>query len=84
MKNYFITFRSVTYGQKGERALKRAGINCFLRRTPKMLSQKACGYALQVRFDDITRALELLEREQVQFSKVYAMDGNGNFEELPV
>ena len=84
MKNYLITFRSVTYGQKGERVLKRGGINCYLRRTPKILTPKECSYALQVRHENLSQALELLQREQVQFGKVYAMDGVGNFEELPV
>lgn len=84
MKNYLFTFRSVTYGQKGERILKRWGIDCFLRRTPKLLTNKSCGYALQVRPGDYQRALEALQDTQVQFGKVYGVDYEGNFEELAV
>lgn len=83
MKNYIITFRSVTYAQKGERVLKRSGIDCFLRRTPKELTNKSCGYCLQLRPGDIARAVELLQG-QVQFGKVYGMDYDGGFEELTV
>ena len=84
MKNYLFTFRSVTYGQKGERVLKRSGIDCILRRTPKALTNKSCGYALQIKAGDYQRALESLQGAQVQFGKVYAVDYEGNFEELAV
>ena len=82
MKNYFITFRSVTFAQKGERVLKRSGINCLLRRTPKALTTRECGYCLQLRPVDFQQALALLEAAQVQFGKIYAMDFAGEFEEM--
>ena len=84
MKNYLITFRSVTYAQKGERVLKRSGIDCVLRRTPKVLTNKECGYCLQIRPGDLARAVNLLNGMQVQFGKVYGMDYDGSFEELAV
>ncbi len=80
MKNYCITFRSVTFGQKGERMLKRQGINCYLRRTPKNLTNRECGYCLQIRPGDIERSVDLLQG-QVPFGKVYAMDYDGGYEE---
>ncbi|MBP3478347.1 MAG: DUF3343 domain-containing protein, partial [Oscillospiraceae bacterium] len=43
MKYYYITFRSVTFAQKAERALKRAGMDCTMQRTPRELSQRGCG-----------------------------------------
>ena len=84
MKNYLFTFRSVTYAQKGERVLKRAGIDCFIRRTPKALTNKECGYCLQIRPGDFQRALEQLQTAQVQFGKAYGMDYDGKFEEMAV
>ena len=84
MKNYVITFRSITYAQKGERVLKRAGIDCFLRRSPKVLTNRECGYSLQIRPVDIGRAVELLQGGQVQFGKVFGLDYDGGFEELVV
>lgn len=84
MKNYLITFRSVTYAQKGERVLRRSGIDCVVRRTPKALTIKECGYSLQLRHGDLARALELLQGAQVQFGKVYGIDYDGEFEELAV
>ena len=84
MKNYLFTFRSVTYAQKGERVLKRSGIDCQLRRTPRALTNKECGYCLQIRPRDFARTLELLEGSQVQFGKAYGMSYDGGFEELAV
>ena len=84
MKNYLFTFRSVTFAQKGERVLKRAGIDCFVRRTPKVLTNKECGYCLQIRPWDFQRALEQLQTAQVQFVKVYGMNYDGGFEEMAV
>ena len=77
-----ITFRSVTYAQKGERVLKRQGIDCLLRRTPKVLTSKECGYCLQLRPGNIVRAMKLLQEAQLQYGKVYGMDYEGGFEEL--
>ena len=82
MKNFFITFRSVTYAQIGERLLKRGGIECFVRRTPKALTNRQCGYCLQLRPWDIDNALALLRSGQVQFGKVYALEYDGKFEEM--
>jgi hypothetical protein len=84
MKNYYLTFRSVTYAQKGERVLKGSGIDCLLRRTPKVLTNKDCGYSLQIRSGDFSRALELLQQAQVQPGKVYGMDYEGEFEEMAI
>ena len=84
MKNYIITFRSVTFAQKGEGILKREGIDCLLRRTPKALTNKECGYCLQLKPWDFQRALELLQVSGVQFGKAYGMDHDGRFEELAV
>ena len=84
MKNYLFTFRPVTFAQKGERVLKRAGIDCFVRRTPKVLTNKECGYCLQIRPWDFQRALEQLQTAQVQFVKVYGMNYDGGFEEMAV
>lgn len=64
--------------------MKRSGIDCILRRTPKMLTDRQCGYCLQIRPGDLARALELLQSSQVQFGKVYGMAYEGGFEELAV
>ncbi|MBP3305184.1 MAG: DUF3343 domain-containing protein [Oscillospiraceae bacterium] len=79
--NWLITFRSVTFAQKGERVLQKAGIDCTLQRTPKELSKQGCGYCLRVRAKDVMNAVELLRENQVSYGKTYALKDDGRPEE---
>ena len=82
MKNeWLITFRSVTFAQKGERLLKRSGIECMLQRTPKELSERGCGYCLRLRAKDAMDAVELLRENQLTFGKIYSLSASGRPEE---
>ena len=56
MKQYMITFRSVTYAQRGERSLGKRGISVSLGRTPKWMEQQGCGYGLKLRLSNIQDA----------------------------
>ena len=71
--DWLITFRSVTFAQKGERRLKGAGIECLLQRTPRELSDRGCGYCLRLRGKDAAAAVNLLRENQLGFGKVYAL-----------
>ena len=71
MKFYYVTFRSVTHGQRGEKLLKQQGIRCTLLRTPKWMEEQGCGYSLRLRAKDLQMALEMLRREEVPFRKIY-------------
>ena len=82
MKNYYITFRSITYAQRGEQILRRAGIDCILRRTPKQMTKRGCGYSLQLREKAFLPAMERLQVEQLPFGQVYALDDRGILEEV--
>lgn len=82
MKNdWLITFRSITAAQKAERVLKRAEIFCSLRRTPKILSERGCGYCLQLRENSGARAVALLQQNQISFGKLYTLAGDGSPQE---
>lgn len=72
MRMDFITFRSITPAQRGQRVLVAAGITCTLQRTPKMMAQQGCGYCLRLRPGDVTKAVALLQKQGLHFSKVYA------------
>ena len=84
MNEAFITFRSVTYAQRGEAILKRAGLECTLRRTPKALADRGCGYSLRIRPRDALAAVMLLRENSVSFGKVFAVKADGKAEELEV
>lgn len=76
-----ITFRSITYAQRGERILQNFGIRCYLQRTPGHLSERGCGYCLHLRPADAQTAVGLLRANQAPFGKVYASRENGALEE---
>ena len=81
MKQYMITFRSVTYAQRGERSLEKGGISCTLGRTPKWMEQQGCGYGLTLRSANIYTAVEALRQEGVTWRKVYVLE-NGRYREI--
>lgn len=80
--HWLITFRSITFGQKGERVLRSGGIASSLRKTPKMISARGCGYCLQLRANDGPEALRLLQNAQVGYIGIYLLSGDGNVEEI--
>ncbi len=84
MRTYYITFRSVTLAQRGERVLQSGGIDCTLQRTPRWMEERGCGYCLRIRPGDTLGSLERLRSNGVKFSKVYAQKENGKVEELSV
>ena len=81
MRMDFITFRSVTPAQRGQRSLQQAGIPCSLQRTPAHLEQRGCGYCLRLRYEDTERAVNVLRQQRILFSKVYRT-ADGGMEEL--
>lgn len=84
MRMYYITFRSITLAQRGERALRKGGIHCSLQRTPRWMEERGCGYCLRIRAGDTAVCLDLLKESTVLFSKVYAQKEDGSVEEVPV
>ena len=82
MKFCYITFRSVTFAQSAQRALRKAGIETTLKRTPKNLEQRGCGYCLQLRQWEAAAAVQLLRNQGGEFGKVYAIGPDGSTEEM--
>ena len=81
MKFYYITFRSVTFAQRGESILQKRGIRCTLQRTPKWMEQQGCGYCLRLWTADIAPALQTLQSAQSPMRKVYIQMPDGKMEE---
>lgn len=81
MKFYYVTFRSVTFAQRGEQVLQKAGIRCTLLRTPKWMEQQGCGYSLRLWTADVGSVLKILHASQVPLRKVYIQGRDGQLEE---
>ena len=82
MGYYFITFRSVTFAQRGERILNTKGICCALQRTPHWMQEQGCGYCLKLWTGNIEEVVQLLRRAKVPMRKVYVQHAEGQMEEV--
>ena len=82
MENCLITFRSVTPAQRADILLRRSGFKCSLRRTPRWMEERGCGYCLRVRPVDAPGAVAQLRAEHIGFSKVFAVNGKSGAEEV--
>ena len=63
MEHYIILARSVTYAQRMQKSLSRAGIRCQIFRPPRDLTNPGCAYALRVSVSDLTAALTALHKD---------------------
>ncbi len=84
MKFCIITFRSVTFAQSAQRVFKQQQIESTLRRTPKGLEERGCGYCLQIKQLDAMKATELLRRDKREYGKLYAITADGRLEEMEI
>ena len=82
MKFYYITFRSVTFAQRGEQVLNRGGLHCTLIRTPKWMEAQGCGYSLRLWTANVMEGVELLRENGVPMRRVYIQTPDGTLEEL--
>lgn len=82
MKLYYVTFRSVTFAQRGERLLQKHNIRCSLMRTPRWMEEQGCGYALKCWTKEIGPVAELLRGQGIVMRRIYIQRQDGNLEEL--
>ena len=82
MKYCYITFRSITYGQQGERLMQQNKIQTALLRTPGWMEKKGCGYCLRLHSRDVERAVILLREKGVDFRRVYRKTEDGALREV--
>lgn len=84
METVFITFRSITAAQRGERVLQQANITAQLQRTPRWMQDRGCGYSLKLKPGYAPAAVGQLRQKGAQFVKVYAQSAEGQTRELPL
>lgn len=82
MKSFFITFRSVTWAQRGEQTLSRGGFSSRIRRTPRWMEERGCGYGVEAKLGNLEDGLRLLRQQQIPWRKIWLMQGTGEMEEL--
>lgn len=77
---WLITFRSVTFAQKAQGQLRRAGIESTIQRTPAGLSERGCSYCLRLRAWDMGQTVQLLTEGGLTYGKILAQR-DGRWEE---
>ena len=81
MEHYLIIARSVTYAQRMQRALVRAGIRCRIFRAPRDLTDRGCAYAVEIAACDLSAALPVLYRESLNPVQIF-LTQRGTFREV--
>ena len=71
VEHYIILARSVTYAQRMQKSLGRAGIRCHVFRPPRDLTDMGCAYAVRVAVSDLTAALTTIHRESLDPVQIF-------------
>ena len=82
MENYLIIARSVTYAQRMQNVLSRAGVRCRIFRAPRDLTDLGCAYAVQIQAADLSRALTTLHRASLDPVQVFMTQQRGLYREV--
>ena len=77
-----IMFRSLTYAQKGARALERSGIGAALTKAPLETTDRGCTYCVRVADQRMSAALAALERQGIEHGRVMRTMGDGSYREV--
>ena len=81
MMQYLFMCRSLTYAQRAETALERAGISSAVIKAPQGLNTSGCGYAVSLhrRFEE---AKTILKGKNLISGKIYMRSDGGEYREV--
>lgn len=82
MQRYLIMCRSLTYAQRANSALERAGITASISRAPQGLTGNGCGYCIRVAERYFQSALNVLNRANAAYGKLYRAELDGRYVEV--
>ena len=83
MEHYLILARSITYAQRMQSALLRAGIRCQIFRAPRELTNLGCAYTVRVLPADLTSSNMILQREGLRPVQIFFYQ-HGGYREVSV
>ena len=81
MDDYLILARSVTFAQRMQKALSRAGVRNQIYRAPRDLTDLGCAYVVRISPYDLGAALPVLRREGLGPLRIYVQRG-GDIQEV--
>lgn len=82
MSDYLIISRSLTYAQRTEKALTRAGYKAAVIRTPEERLREGCGYSVKLMRARLSDALNYLNARGLPPKRVFVMEGGRVGEEV--
>lgn len=82
MVYYLIVCRSLTYAQRTEEVLARAGIAAHIRRSPKVIDNEGCSHSVKVSERNLAPALVALARAGLSPKRVFIVGGDGGYKEV--
>ena len=77
MEYGYITFRSVTHAQRGEKLLSQLKIRCTLQRTPRWMEEQGCGYCLRLHSNELETAARVLRRSGAVYRRLWTGEESG-------
>ena len=81
VEHYLVLARSVTYAQRMQKSLSRAGIRCQIFRAPRDLTDLGCAYAVRLAVSDLTAALTALHRDALSPVQIFLYQ-RGTYQEV--
>lgn len=82
MVYYLIVCRSLTYAQRTEQVLARAGITGHIMRAPKTIDSEGCSHGVKVAERNLSAALAVLARAELSPKRVFIFYGDGSYREV--
>ena len=79
---YLILCRSLTYAQRTEKALTRAGVTAHILRSPKVIDSEGCSHSVRVAERNLSTALTVLERAGLSPKRIFVTAGDGSYKEV--
>ena len=84
MYYYLLVCRSLTYAQRSQRVLERAGIRAIITRITRDAVRDGCGYSLKIRADELDNAIGALRKAGVPPRNVLGVTFGGENVEVSV
>jgi len=83
VEQYLIVARSVTYAQRMEKALDRAGIRSGVFRAPMELTDRGCAYAVRIGGGELSGALRAIYGAGMSPVKIVGVN-HGEYREVKI
>ena len=81
VEHYIILARSVTYAQRMQRSLSRAGVRCQIFRPPRDLTDLGCAYAVRISVSALPEALTALHKDGLDPVQIFLYQ-QGRYQEV--